>query len=121
MKRIFLKMLDTYRQGLSILSRYSIIYGFIAFVYTTSLIDFGTNLMQGKVGIVEWLVMIVATLFVISVVTFRLWVRCKHQRLSRIRVFHGDAINHVDARSLWKCHDCGREVYSESLNEYKHR
>ena len=40
--------------------------------------------------------------------------KCKHTYI-HIRDIHGDEINHLGARSVWKCLNCGKIEYRSSL------
>lgn len=33
----------------------------------------------------------------------------------RVQTIHGDMINHLNARSLWKCKGCGKTITSKEL------
>ncbi len=43
--------------------------------------------------------------------------QCKH-KYTRVQTVHGDMINALNGkRSLWKCKQCGKFVWSKSLTE----
>jgi hypothetical protein len=43
-----------------------------------------------------------------------------HHDYSRIKTIHGDRIIHMGyTRSIWKCCKCGKEVWSQHLDEIK--
>ena len=41
---------------------------------------------------------------------------CKHD-YQIVRTIHGDMINHLNARSEWKCSKCGWFTYSKHLDK----
>lgn len=42
--------------------------------------------------------------------------KCKHTYI-HIRDIQGDEINHLGARSVWKCLNCGKTEYRSSLGK----
>jgi len=43
-----------------------------------------------------------------------------HHDYSRIKTIHGDRIIHMGyTRSIWKCGKCGKEAWSQHLDEIK--
>ena len=46
-------------------------------------------------------------------------IKCNHldKPLEFIRNIHGDEINHLNARSIWKCPDCGKIILRSQLYE----
>jgi hypothetical protein len=40
---------------------------------------------------------------------------CKHYKQTFIRNIYGDEINHLNARSVWKCDKCGKYILDQNL------
>lgn len=40
---------------------------------------------------------------------------CKHEELEFIENVHGDMINHLNCRSIWKCCKCGKIIFKKDL------
>lgn len=43
--------------------------------------------------------------------------RCKHENLTTISNFYGDAINYFGCRSMKQCDDCGKIIKSDCIDK----
>lgn len=46
---------------------------------------------------------------------------CKHPHWSFVRNIYGDEINYTNARSVYKCDNCGKDMWCSELNLHKEK
>lgn len=122
MNKFMESYVNTYRRGLSVMDKVSVIYVIIAGLYTKGLLDFIDLANAGQLQIFDYIVMAIFSFFILSIFFIRLFMPCGHEEKVFLRNIHGDQINHYDgARSVWVCKKCTKCLYSQKLNEYQKR